>query len=220
MQVLLPIFTKMSVASDQQGINKIIIDGTKYVTILLSFIIFLLIIAVKEIFTLYVGEKYSILSPWMILWLLTLLLSHRNVMTSLVFTEKNLKSIVIMGAIAMILAITGYIILVPKYGVGGVVIGFTIHEMIHTLFYYLYFLPNKFQIDTKYVFSHSVLPVWVVLGGACGIFFIILSNIDISIPIWLSAIIKCSLLGVVMLIFVWFVLLKKNDKKFLLNNLV
>jgi O-antigen/teichoic acid export membrane protein len=217
MQVLLPIFTKMTVTSDQQGINKIIIDGTKYVTILLSSIIFLLIIAVKEIFTLYVGANYTILSPWMILWLLTLLLSHRNVMTSLVFTEKNLKSVVIMGAIAMIVAITGYIIFVPKYGVGGVVIGFTIHEMIHTLFYYLYFLPNKFQINTKYVFSHSVFPVWVVLGGVCGIFFLILSNIDTSIPIWLSAIIKCCLLGVVMLIFVWFVLLNKNDKKFLLQ---
>lgn len=213
MQVLLPIVTKMSVTFDRQGINRIIRDGTKYVTILLSFLIFLLIIAIKEIFTIYVGEKYTILTPWMILWLLTLLLSHRNVMTSLVFTEKSLKSVVIMGAIAMIFAISGYILFVPKYGVGGVVIGFIIHELTHTLFYYLYFLPKKFQINTKYIFSHSVLPVWLVLGGAYIIVSLLFKNINASVLE--SVIIKVGILGLVMLVLIWWILLNKNDKELL-----
>lgn len=216
MQVLLPIVTKMSVKSDWKGINKVINDGTKYVTIVLSFLIFSLVIVIDEIFTLYVGEEYVKLSPWMILWLLTLLLSHRNVMTSVVFTEKKLRSVAIMGATAMIFAIVAYVIFVPIYGVGGVVIGFAIHELTHTLFYYLYFLPIKFKIDTKFVFFRSVLPVWVLLGGMCFIIGLLVGNMNMSV--WLSAIIKISGLGIIMFILVWFVLLGKTHKKALLNR--
>jgi O-antigen/teichoic acid export membrane protein len=213
-QVLLPIVTKMSVNSDWQGINRIIRDGTKYVSILLSSIIFLLILTVKEVFTLYVGEEYVGLSKWMILWLLTLLLSHRNVMTSLVFTKKELGSVAVMGAIAMILAIIAYIIYVPKYGVGGVVIGFIIHELTHTLFYYLYFLPKKFKIETTTVFFHSVLPVWLVLGGASALLVFASSTINISI--WLLTTLKMCIMGIVTLILSWYILLNKKDKLLLL----
>lgn len=215
MQVLLPIVTKMTVKSDWGGINKIIGDGTKYVTILLSLIVFALIATINELFILYVGEEYVKLAPWMIIWLLTLLLSHRNVMTSVVFTEKKLRSVAIMGAIAMIFAVVAYVIFVPIYGVGGVVIGFAVHEIIHTLFYYLYFLPSKFKINTKFVFFRSVLPVWILLGGACFIICLLSKNLDTSV--WISLIIKLSSLGVIMLTLVWFVLLGKTHKNKLLG---
>ncbi|MEA4821016.1 MAG: polysaccharide biosynthesis C-terminal domain-containing protein, partial [Erysipelotrichales bacterium] len=160
-------------------------------------------------------KEYTSLSKWMILWLLTLLLSHRNVMTSLVFTEKRLKSVAIMGAIAMILAITAYIVFIPKFGIGGVVIGFTIHELTHTIFYYLYFIPRKFQINTKSLFFHSVLPAWLVLGMAC--ILVALGSLFIHCSVWLTAILKVCVLGFLMIVLVWHVLLNKNDKKFLLS---
>lgn len=213
MQVLLPIVTKMAVKSDNDRIVRIVHVGTKYVNIILSFIIFLLIVGINEIITLYVGEEYLSLKPWLILWLLTLLLSHRNVMTSLVFTEKKLKSVAYMGAIAMILAIIAYILFVPSYGVGGVVIGFTVHELIHTLFYYIYFLPKKFNINTKINFFNSVLPVWLLLGSVCFILYFALENINSSIQ--LTAFIKIGVSGILMSIIVYFILLNKKDK----NNL-
>lgn len=217
MQVLLPIVTKMAVNFDKDGIDKIINDGTKYVSIILSFVIFILIFTINELFTLYVGEEYTVLSKWTVIWLLTLLLSHRNVMTSLVFTEKKLKSVAYMGAIAMILAIISYILFVPIYGVGGVVIGFTIHELTHTLFYYLYFFPIKFKINTRSIFINSVLPVWIVLGVACVLLSFLLPNLHISIL--LLAILKVMIIGIVMFILIWFVLLNKKDKKLILSIL-
>lgn len=215
LQVLLPIVTKMAVRFDQQGINRIIQDGTKYVTILLSFVIFMLIIVIDEIFELYVGHEYTRLSLWMNIWLLTLLLSHRNVMTSLVFTEKNIRSVAIMGAIAMILSISSSIIFVPIFGVGGVVIGFSIHEIIHTLFYYLYFFPTKFKINTKSVFLRSVLTTWILLGGVCLMSIIMLNNL--STPTLESAIIKTLISGTTMIMIIWYLLLNTKDKKLLKN---
>ncbi|HHX70419.1 MAG TPA: hypothetical protein GX708_20490 [Gallicola sp.] len=181
----------------------------------MSLLIFLLIVCLNEIITLYVGEEYLSLVPWLIIWLLTLLLSHRNVMTSLVFTEKRLKSIAYMGAIAMLLAIIAYMVFVPIYGVGGVVIGFAIHEIIHSLFYYAYFIPQKFKINTKRIFLRQVLPVWLLFGGVSGILLSIQINVKTSI---LSIfILKVSLTMIVMLILIWLVLLNYKDKQVLFS---
>lgn len=213
MQVLLPIVTKMSVKSDNESIIRIVNDGTKYVNIILSFLIFLIIVPINELLTLYVGKEYLPLTPWIILWLLTLLLSHRNVMTSLVFTERKLKSVAYMGAVAMIFAIITYIIFVPTLGVGGVVIGFAVHELTHTLFYYIYFLPNKFILNTKNIFFNSVFPVWLILGSLCFILYFVLEYINSTLLI--TVFIKIGVSGILMSIVIYFILLDRKDRNIL-----
>lgn len=178
-QVLLPVVTKMRVLSDSKGIESIMQRGTKYANLLLCVIIFLLISAIEELVTLYVGKEYTSLCPWIILWLLTLLLAHRNVMTSLVFTENKLHSVAIMGFVAMCLAMFCYFWLTPKFGVGGVVIGFIVHELTHTLFYYFYFIPHKFQINTLSIFLRSILPAWIGIGLICVMCRLFLSDLDL-----------------------------------------
>ena len=214
-QVLLPILTKMKYEGDNAGIIKMMNSGTKYVAILLSCIVFLLVVAMPEILTLYVGAEYTVLVPWAVLWLLTLLLSHRNVMTSLVFTETKLRSVAFMGFVAMCLAIACYCLFVPKYGVGGVVIGFAAHELTHTLFYYLYFLPRQMHVDTWNIFTHSVFPVWVLLGGTCALVSIVFNYVEMNtLPL---ALMKIALLGVILLVISWFVLLDREDKKIIMS---
>lgn len=217
MQVLLPIVTKMSVKEERAGIDRMITDGTKYVVVLLSAIIFILIVNINEIFTLYVGDEYTSLSSWMIIWLLTLLLSHRSVMTSLIFTEIRLKPVAVMGAIAMIVAFLLYVILIPKYGVGGVVIGFTAHEFIHTLFYYLFFLPKKFGIDTYKVFTKSVFPSWMWLGVTTIVVYLIVRLLDLSVLY--SIIVEITLCGIFFLPTIWFVIFNSQDRDFILSFL-
>ena len=217
-QVLLPIVTKMTVNADNKGINTVVFQGTKYATILLSTIIVLLIISVKEILTLYVGEEYTSLSVWMVVWLLTLCLSHRNVMTSLVFTEKKLRSVAIMGAVAMCLAIAAYIVFIPRFGVGGVVIGFLIHELTHTLFYYIYFFPVRLHVPSGQVFLKSVLPCWVTYL-AIGIVVYLLCNLIVVTPLW-SVVLKTIVCGSLLFFVVWFILLSESDRLLLRSFLV
>ena len=217
MQVLLPIVTKMTVRGEKESIQRMMFTGTKYVSIILSVIVFLLVINIDDLFTIYVGEEYVSLSKWMILWLLTLLLSHRNVMTSLVFTEKRIKSVAVMGAVAMCLALACYFVFIPIYGVGGVVIGFAAHELTHTLFYYSYFLPRKFKINTWEVFLKGVLPVWVVYGTVSYVLRIVFGNIYLE-PV-LMIVFKLFCLIIIIALLTWMFLLNNNDKKKLVGFL-
>lgn len=215
MQVLLPIVTKMTVNNEKTGIQQIMYSGTKYVTILLSILIFIIVVSINEIFTIYVGVEYISLSKWMILWLLTLLLSHRNVMTSLVFTEKKLKSVAIMGAVAMCLALICYVIFIPIYGVGGVVIGFSVHELTHTLFYYVYFIPRKFGINTGQIFFKAVLPVWLLMFSVVVVVYSLFSMFNM--PVLMTAIVKTCICSLTFVVIVWFLLFNTNDKSIALS---
>lgn len=215
--VLLPVVTKMKVTNDDLGVSKMMMTGTKYVVILLTLIIFAIVLVNKELLTIYVGQEYVGLSKWLVLWLMTLLLNHRSVMTSLVFTEKKLKEIAVMGFFAMCAAFAVYFVCVPIFGVGGVVMGFTAHEVIHTLFYYLYFLPKRFHIDTRAVFTHSVLPVWVVL--AVVLFLSIFIGQFIGTSALLSAIVKCVLFICIAIPSIWFIVLNNEDRLFVKSKL-
>lgn len=214
-QVLLPVLTKLKVTDNENGVQMIMNQGTKYVTAFVTMLILVLVISAPEILTLYVGEEYASLGPWLIVWLLTLLLSHRNVMTALVFTEKKLKPVTIMGAVAMLAAMVGYVILVPLIGVGGVVVGWSIHEIIHTLFYYFYFLPDRFKINTRQVFVKSVLPSWLYLGVAAILVYVLALFVDTTC-LW-SAVIKTAVSGILFGVLVWFVIFNGGDRKFVLS---
>lgn len=209
MQVLLPIVTKMKVNSENKEIERIMQDGSRYVTILLSLIIFLLVLSMDELLTLYVGKEYTSLTKWACLWLCTLLLSHRNVMTSLVFTETRLKSVAYMGAVAMVIAIICYLIMIPRFGVGGVVVGFLAHELIHTLFYYLYFIPRHFNLKTNVVFLQSVLPVicvGLVAGGLTYSICYMLNLTDIAMIVLKSFVFISIFISIA-----WFTIRKEQD---------
>ena len=212
--VLLPVLTKMKVQSDHAGIQTIVMQGTKYITIFISGMVFAISLSAPELLTLYVGEEFRALSPWLILWLLVLLLNHRNVMTALVLTERKLTSVTIMAASAMVAAFAGYFFLTPIIGVGGVVVGWAIHEIIHTLFYYSYFLPKRFNIGTRSVFFLSVLPSWLVFGLiAIGIYYAFM-GIE---QLWSALLIKSAVFGVLFLLLTWFAVLNKNDKVLLMS---
>lgn len=209
MAVLLPMVTKMAVTNDSQGINMIANKGTKYANLLISFVIFSLIVGANEIMSLYVGSEYNYLIPWLELWLEVLLLSHRNVMTSLVFTERKLTQVAIMGAVAMACALIAYVLLIPSLGVGAVVVGFGIHELIHTLFYYLYFLPKKFDINTLNVFFKAVLPTWTMLG----LISLIVKNAGIGADnVLVGLLAKEALFIVISIIMLWMFYIDNEDK--------
>lgn len=210
MAVLLPMVTKMAVTNDSQGINMIANKGTKYANLLISLVIFALIVGAKDIMNLYVGSGYDQLIVWLELWLVVLLLSHRNVMTSLVFTEKKLTQVAVMGAFAMLCAIIAYIFLTPYIGVGAVVIGFAIHELIHTLFYYTYFLPKKFRIDTLNVALRSVLPTWITIAISA---LIIDSTITLQDNTLVELIARELLYIMLSCLCIWYVLFNDQDKQ-------
>lgn len=210
LQVFLPLITKMKVNNQNKEIENMMLNGTKFACILVSALVFLLILSVDEIFTVYVGDEYTSLSWWMSIWLLTFLMSHRNVMASLVFTQRRIKSVAWMGLFAMIASIMCYGMLIPLCGIGGVIVGFTIHELIHTLFYYTYFLPRKFDLSTWRIFKKSVLPSWLYFGGACVLLSIVFRYL--SLPPWGLLLCKSGAYVCIILVASWCILLNHDER--------
>lgn len=212
LQVLLPIMTKLTVVGDNESVMRVVNKGTKYANILLSLVVFMLIVCLNELLTLYVGKEYTVLSSWLSVWLLVLLLAHRNVMTSLVFTEKKLVTVSIMGAVAMVVAFVVYSICVPKYGVGGIVLGFMAHELVHTLFYYLYFFPRKMHLNAFAILYKSVMPTWIVFG----VLTLIIKFISLDdYTVFCSLTIRSGLMSLLAILAVRFVLLNNDDMTFI-----
>lgn len=212
LQVLLPIMTKLTVVGDKYSVFKVVNSGTKYANILLSIVIFMLILCLNELITLYVGQEYTSLNTWLSVWLLALLLAHRNVMTSLVFTEKKLVSVSVMGAVAMAIAFAVYAICIPMFGVGGAVLGFLTHELVHTLFYYVYFFPKKMHFNALGVLFRSVIPTWVIFG--CLMLLIKCFHLG-AFSVWGRLFLKGSIMLVLVLLSVWFFVLNKEDMAFI-----
>lgn len=211
--VLLPIVTKLSVNGETNNMNRMVYLGSKYWNIFLTLIIFGLVINTKELLVLYVGDSFLELSKWLTLWMITYLMSYRNIMTSLVLTERKLKAVAIMGCFAMACAFAAYFILIPKFGVGGAVIGFFVHELIHFLFYNIFFLPRRFKIDTAKIFFKSVLPTWAIIGLS-GFFAVVLGIYMPDAPI-IQLIVKCVVFIFLSILSIWFILFDKSDKMFI-----
>lgn len=162
LQVFLPILTRMRAENRNDDVQTILKDGTRILSIILVFVTSILILSMDEILDIYVGRDFASISLWTSILLLSLVTGHRNVMTALVFTETKVRSVAVMGAITMVIALMLYIVLVPYLGIGGIVIGFLVHELLHTLFYYVYFLPQRLSINSKDIFQKDFLPTFLV----------------------------------------------------------
>lgn len=214
-QVLLPFVTKLAVSNDRNNLERVIFQGSKYVNILLTLLVFSIIASCTPLLHMYVGDNFIGISKWLMIWLLMLLLSHRNVMTSIVFSQKNLKVVAFMGFSAASIAIIVYCIFIPLYGVGGVVIGYFIHEFIHTLFYYFYYFPRVLHFRTSAFFIKSIIPIWFIALALVFVIYFVTSNLmlnDIS-----YILLNASLYMLVFSLYIWFIYLKQDDKKYLLS---
>lgn len=216
-QVLLPIVSKMNASGDNVGLYKVVNQGSKYANILLTTIVFTLVISCKELVQLYVGPSFINVVKWLSIWLIMLLLSHRNVMTSLVFSQKNLRPVTIMSGFAMTCALVIYFILIPTLGIGGAVIGYLVHELIHTLFYYVYYFPKYMHMNTYKIFIQSILPTWGVASLVALIIYVIFHMSFGYYSDIISIIFKSALFIGIFLFSVWNVLLSKDDKSYLIS---
>lgn len=216
-QVLLPIVSKMKVSGDINGLTKIVNQGTRLANIFLTLIVFSIIISCNELINVYVGQDFINIEKWLILWLLMLLLSHRNVMTSLVFAQSELRPVAVMGGIAMCIALVAYIILIPYFGVGGAVIGYFIHDLIHTCFYYFYYFPKYVKINVIPNLLEKIIPTWVVAMFLTILLTCLFNNLVLNKT--LTILLKSGSFAILFCICAFIFLLTKEDKLFILNRL-
>lgn len=163
--VLLPIASKCYASNDNRKIKALIYDGTKYLSLFFSFLIFLLIVSIKPLLHIYVGEEYIRLTPWLSFWLVLMLYMHDFAISSVILSSGKTKILIYSSGTAAVLSLLATWLFIPKYEVGATVVGFAIFVIIQMLFNYLYYLPIVLHINSFRVFAYSFMPSVLIGAG-------------------------------------------------------
>ncbi len=161
--ILLPSTAKVVARKDKSSYYKMAYDGTKYISILISFCCFGMMSVGSEVITMYVGKSYLYLIPWFNVWLLCTLGTHNQAISSLILAGTDIRAISYSSAVASIVGLLVSWFLIPEYQIGGVCIAFVVYMAIQLGFYYLYYWPKRMQINSWKVFSYSFMP-YILVG--------------------------------------------------------
>ena len=157
--ILLPKTSKAIQGNDRSAIEKMAYEGTKYTSILVSFLCFPFILNAKELLTLYVGNTYGHLSVWLSLWIFTITLYlHSTPVSSLILSTGKLRKLVFSTAISCAVSMIINAMLCKYFGVGSAIIGFLIYIIIQMSFYYLYFNNKILGLRSLKVFKSFIVP--------------------------------------------------------------
>lgn len=211
--IMLPSATKAVARKDKEAREKIAYQGTKYITVAISFMCFAVMSVSPELLTMYVGKEYLYLTIWLDLWLLTTLATHNQAISSLILAGAKIKAVTINTTVSAIIGLIVCWYLIPVYDVGATVIGYGTYLLLQLLFYYLYYWPQKLHINSMRVFITSFLP-YSLLGLLVVIF---IRNIpSISSVLLLDVVIKIIIF--VLLYSIGTILLfNKENKRFVLS---
>lgn len=103
---ILPSSSKAIALKDETAYNKIACQGTKYVTIFVSFCVFGMCSIASPLLKVYVGDEFLHLTPWLYVFLLTLLSNHILANSSLILGGRNILPLSKMTAVSSLLAIS------------------------------------------------------------------------------------------------------------------
>jgi O-antigen/teichoic acid export membrane protein len=163
MDVLLPSASKIYAENDTVKIERMVYEGTKYISIFLSFIVFMLITDSKLILGLYMGSKYELLSPWLIIWLLTVLLAmHNSPVSSLILSTGRTRFLVYSSAVSCFASLPVTIIFAKQLNVGAAVLGYFFYMIMQIGFYYVYYIPKVLKLKSLKLFFGSFFPSFLM----------------------------------------------------------
>lgn len=175
MQVLLPSASKIYAENNREKLENMVYKGTKYITVFLSFMVFIIIANASNILELYMGEGYDALALWLALWLITVLFyAHNTPVASLVLSTGKTKFLVYSSATACIVSLPVTVFLAEEYGVGAAVLGYLAYILMQITFYYAYYIPRILGLKSGRILVKSFLPAALVGAIACtGNYFLV-----------------------------------------------
>ncbi len=159
MQVLLPSASKVYAENNHPKMEKMVFEATRYISVFLTFVVFILILNSDKILLVYMGEDYVHLSIWLVIWLLTVLLSmHNTPVASLVLSSGKTKALVYSSAIGCFVSLPLTVVLAPEFNVGAAVIGYLAYMVIQIGFFYFYYIPKVLLLNSRKIFFGGFFP--------------------------------------------------------------
>lgn len=216
--VILPHATKAKATNDREAEKQIASNGTRYISIFLSIIIFGFILSSKDLITLYVGAENAYLALWFNIWALSLLGLHSAALSSIVLSGNDLRPIVYMSAFSTILSLALAWILMDYFGMGGVIISYTAYVILQMTYYYVYYYPKKLGFSSKNIFIHSFF-IPVIIIGCISVSINLVSRVVIITEIYTSILFKELIFISFAIISTYFILLTSNEKQYINRSL-
>lgn len=211
--VFLPFASKVVAMHNQTAQDQIAYQGTKFISIAISFCCFGMMTVSSELLTVYVGKDYLYLTLWLDLWLFATLGTHNQAISSLILAGSDIRAITYSTMAAAVIGILVTWFLIPVYDVGATVMGYIAYCLIQILFYYFYYWPKVMKIKSSKVFLSSFLPFALTGGIICfGLKYLYVN----AVGVWLVLVVKGGLFVIAFVTAVYF-LLNKDDKCFVMK---
>lgn len=216
LQVLLPSASKAYAEGNHAKIERMVLEATRYISIFLCFVVFILILNSRSLLGMYMGPDYLYLAPWLNLWLLTVLLNmHNTPVASLVLSSGKTKVLIFSSAISCIISLPITIILAPTMNVGAAVLGYLVYMSIQIGFFYVYYIPKVLHLSSWKILSTSFFPALTVgllsFGGAFGLQY----WLELGDSEWAKMIVNSGVFSLLFLGFVGAFLIRSGEKQLL-----
>lgn len=213
-QSLLPVASKITAMDDRQRINLLAEKSTKYIVIVLIIPILMMILSLKQLLSLYLGEHYVYLVPWVSIGLVNIFFTHTSGIASLVLNSSKLNKVIVMTVISMIISVISSWYFCLNFGAGGAILSLFIYSFLQTAYSYLYFYPRYLKINSKKIFTNSVCKPASLLSIPAIFIWIIMLQLDIKSNL-LELIFNSSSYLLIAMPTIWFLILDKDDKEIL-----
>lgn len=160
--IFLPKTSEMVARNDEVAMHSFAYKWTTYTTIIVSILCFPFILGSKEILSAYVGNEYSYLSKWLIIWCLTVLIQmHTTPGNALVLAHGKTKLLVIVTAISCLISMILNVWLCKYYDVGSAIIAYFLYTITIIGLYYVSFYKKLLRLNRWLLFKCFAKPTLI-----------------------------------------------------------
>ncbi len=157
--IFLPKTSEMVAKGNQLEIENFAYKWTRITTVLANVLCIPFIFSASEVLSAYVGSEYANLSPWLIIWCLTVLVQiHTTPGNALILAYGRTKLLVISTAVICVLSMIINVLLCPRFGVGSAIIGYFVYVLIVIGLYYVAYYQKLMKLSRWKMFRSFIGP--------------------------------------------------------------
>lgn len=158
--ILLPSAAQAVQNENWHFLNKVAYNGTRMVSFMLCVLCMPILLVPEDLLDIYVGDKYSYLSPWLSLWIVvTLFALHNSPVSTVVLAKNNIGPLIITSAISCVLSVVVNLVLINIFGIGSSVISYLVYVLSQLTVHYIYIVPSVLRLSSLRVLRYFIEPV-------------------------------------------------------------
>lgn len=214
---IVPIASSMHATKEKSLIQTLLTYGTRYMVIIILPIVVVSILLIKPFITTWVGPEFTFLyiatQILLINFFFTTLFSFGS---TVIVGTGDIKKFLPFSAFGCFINLLLSLLLIRRFNITGIVFATTFSYMVIAIPYF-YKLVREFEIAKRAIIINIIQPYFIIVVIGLVIFLIkLLLPIQ---PTYLSLITNGLFYALIYLVSIFFIILNKSEKSFILNYL-